>query len=129
MKVVDCKPAHDDVVRFLFMLVKGRLRWKGTFQIRCNLDKFFDSVGLVIGLANLCMIFVLDLVVPNLLWQVYGPVANNNYESLSFPGILDAIYEASSKDTRQNWAAVQHEIFRATRVISRAALVLRGKLT
>lgn len=65
--------------------------------------------------------------------QVYGPVSNNGYGSLSFPGIWDSIYEASTNSNdalnSTKWAAVQHEIFRSARVVARASLVLRGKPT
>lgn len=65
--------------------------------------------------------------------QVYGPVANNQYGSLSFPAIWASIYEATGNSNdalnATKWAAVQHEIFRVARVTARASLVLRGKLT
>lgn len=64
---------------------------------------------------------------------VYGPVAHNAYGSLSFPGIWGSIYEAATNSNNAlnstKWAAVQHEIYRGARVTTRAALVLRGKLT
>lgn len=74
-----------------------------------------------------CILFIICC------FQVYGRVANNNYGSLSFPGIWDAFHQAteSSNDTANTakWAAVQHEIFRCARVITRASLVLQGKIT
>jgi hypothetical protein len=66
-------------------------------------------------------------------FQVYGPVSNNNYGSLSFPAIWDSIYEATGNSNgalnSTKWAAVQHQIFRSARAVTRASLVLRGKLT
>lgn len=68
-----------------------------------------------------------------MIFQVYGPVSNSGYDSLSFPGIWNSIYDATSNTNgtlnSTKWVAVQHEIFRGARAITRASLVLRGKLT
>ncbi|XP_011626765.2 probable glutamate carboxypeptidase LAMP1 [Amborella trichopoda] len=60
---------------------------------------------------------------------VYGPSKHNDYGSRSFPGIEDAIEEGRSSSTRESWAFVQHQIWRASRVVSQASLVLRGDFT
>ncbi|KAJ7563130.1 hypothetical protein O6H91_03G097800 [Diphasiastrum complanatum] len=58
---------------------------------------------------------------------VYGPLRNHS-GPLSFPGILDALADAVAPGSPQNWAVIQHEIWRVSRVIIRAALVLQGEL-
>ncbi|KAI3920604.1 hypothetical protein MKW92_013274 [Papaver armeniacum] len=60
---------------------------------------------------------------------IYGPSKYNDYGSKSFPGIDDAIEKAKSMNTLESWRPVQHEIWRASRAITQASLVLNGKLT
>lgn len=65
---------------------------------------------------------------------VYGPVSSNSYDSLSFPGIWNAINIARANNSTgttsaKEWATVQHEIYRVARVTTRASLVLQGRLT
>jgi N-acetylated-alpha-linked acidic dipeptidase len=68
---------------------------------------------------------------------VYGPVSNNNYGTAPFPGIQNALALARAERNehddedakKQQWAAVQHEIWRVARVVDRAAIVLHGSLT
>ncbi|KAH8950988.1 hypothetical protein BDL97_09G001400 [Sphagnum fallax] len=68
---------------------------------------------------------------------VYGPVSNNNYGTAPFPGIQNALALAQAERNehddedakKQQWAAVQHEIWRVARVVDRAAIVLHGSLT
>eukprot|EP01018_Ginkgo_biloba_P000168 Gb_33027 [translate_table: standard] len=69
--------------------------------------------------------------------QIYGPSRANRYGVTSFPSISDLIQCAcdsinSSKSTIDLsgvWSAVQHEIWRVSRAISRAALVIHGEFT
>jgi N-acetylated-alpha-linked acidic dipeptidase len=64
-----------------------------------------------------------------LIFQVYGPPRDNNYGTLAFPGIQDAIADAKrGGGTDESWAIVQHEIYRVARGIVRASKVLRGGL-
>ncbi|KAJ7555764.1 hypothetical protein O6H91_05G054000 [Diphasiastrum complanatum] len=68
---------------------------------------------------------------PNKSWYkhlVYGPTQHNHYGTSFFPAIFDSITYAKGEDAK-GWAKVQHEIWRASRVVRRAALVLVGKLT
>eukprot|EP00250_Pteridium_aquilinum_P015225 c22459_g2_i1 orf=43-2142(-) len=58
---------------------------------------------------------------------VFGPTTNDDYASSSFPGVQDAL--SAAKDDSSTWALVQHEIWRAARSATCAALVLRGELT
>ncbi|KAI5059157.1 hypothetical protein GOP47_0025476 [Adiantum capillus-veneris] len=61
---------------------------------------------------------------------VFGPTTNDDYASSSYPAIQDALFAA--KEDAQNssrWALVQHEIWRAARTATHAALTLRGELT
>ncbi|ERN15192.1 probable glutamate carboxypeptidase LAMP1 isoform X1 [Amborella trichopoda] len=60
---------------------------------------------------------------------VYGPSNHDQYGSRSFPGVEDAIVEARRSNTTESWAFVQHQIWRVSRVVSQASLVLRGDFT
>ncbi|KAI3701428.1 hypothetical protein L6452_26491 [Arctium lappa] len=60
---------------------------------------------------------------------IYAPSKHNDYGSKSFPGIDDAVEIAKSIDTEDSWHSVQHEIWRVSRAITQASLVLRGELT
>ncbi|KAL4374734.1 hypothetical protein HN51_008557 [Arachis hypogaea] len=60
---------------------------------------------------------------------IYGPIKNNDYGSQSFPGIGDAVRVAKNLQTAESWHRVQHEIWRVSRVIKHASLVLIGQLT
>lgn len=60
---------------------------------------------------------------------IYGPSRNNDYGSKCFPGIDDAIENAKSLNTAESWQFVQHEIWRVSRAVNHAALVLNGELT
>nr|XP_029120354.1 probable glutamate carboxypeptidase LAMP1 isoform X1 [Elaeis guineensis] len=60
---------------------------------------------------------------------IYGPSMHDDYGSKSYPGIDDAIEKAKSLDTSESWSFVQHEVWRAARVVTQAALVLNGKFT
>lgn len=61
--------------------------------------------------------------------QIYAPSKHNDYGSKSFPGIDDAIEKAKSRNTTDLWNFVQHEVWRVSRVINQASLVLGGELT
>lgn len=61
--------------------------------------------------------------------QIYGPSAHNDYGSKSFPGIDDAIEQAKSLKTAESWHNVQHEVWRVSRAITHASVVLSGELT
>ncbi|CAL9166032.1 unnamed protein product [Musa hybrid cultivar] len=60
---------------------------------------------------------------------IYGPSLHDDYGSNSFPGIDDAIEKAKSLNTSDSWRFVQHEVWRAARVVTQASLVLHGKFT
>ncbi|KAJ0766493.1 putative glutamate carboxypeptidase [Helianthus annuus] len=60
---------------------------------------------------------------------IYAPSKHNDYGSKCFPGIDDAVENANKLDTKDSWGAVQHEIWRVSRVIAQASLVLHGELT
>ena len=69
---------------------------------------------------------------PNLLFcilQIYGPSKHDDYGSKTFPGIDDAIEEAKSLNTADSWHSVQHEVWRVSRAVRQASLVLNGELT
>ncbi|WZZ31062.1 hypothetical protein YC2023_014463 [Brassica napus] len=59
---------------------------------------------------------------------VYGPAKYDEYGSESFPGIDDAIDNAKRVKTKNYWGLVQHEIWRVSRAITHASLVLKGVL-
>ncbi|GKB81987.1 probable glutamate carboxypeptidase LAMP1 [Tanacetum coccineum] len=61
--------------------------------------------------------------------QIYAPSKHNRYGSKCFPGIDDALENAKSLNTEDSWLSVQHEIWRVSRVVTQASLVLRGELT
>ncbi|XP_027922478.1 probable glutamate carboxypeptidase LAMP1 isoform X2 [Vigna unguiculata] len=60
---------------------------------------------------------------------IYGPSKHNDYGSQSFPGIDDAVKMAKNTHTAESWHLVQHEVWRVSRVIKHASLVLVGQLT
>ncbi|KAL3532543.1 hypothetical protein ACH5RR_006064 [Cinchona calisaya] len=60
---------------------------------------------------------------------IYAPSKHNDYGSKSFPGIDDAIEKAKALNTKASWHFVQHEVWRVSRVIKHASLVLNGQLT
>lgn len=60
---------------------------------------------------------------------IYAPSKHNDYGSKCFPGIDDALENAKSLNTEDSWLSVQHEIWRVSRVVTQASLVLRGELT
>ncbi|KAK4778013.1 hypothetical protein SAY87_018200 [Trapa incisa] len=61
--------------------------------------------------------------------EIYGPSRHNDYGSKSFPGVDDAIEVAKKLNTAESWKSVQHEVWRVSRVIRHASLVLHGRLT
>lgn len=60
---------------------------------------------------------------------IYAPSKHNDYGSKSFPGIDDAIEKAKSLNTAESWHSVQREIWRVSRAVTHASLVLNGALT
>ncbi|KAJ9688301.1 hypothetical protein PVL29_014143 [Vitis rotundifolia] len=60
---------------------------------------------------------------------IYGPLKHDDYGSKSFPGIDDAIEKAKSQSTEKSWSLVQHEVWRVSRAVIDASLVLNGELT
>lgn len=62
-------------------------------------------------------------------FQIYGPSKHNDYESKSFPGINDAIEKAKYLNTAEAWHLVQHEVWRVSRAVRHASLILNGELT
>lgn len=60
---------------------------------------------------------------------IYGPSKHNDYGSQSFPGIVDALTIAKNVQTTESWHHVQHQVWRVSRVIRHASLVLSGQLT
>jgi len=60
---------------------------------------------------------------------IYAPSLHNDYGAQVYPGVDDAIQKAKKTNTSESWQSVQHEIYRVSRVINQAALVLSGDLT
>ncbi|KAA8523186.1 hypothetical protein F0562_009609 [Nyssa sinensis] len=60
---------------------------------------------------------------------IYAPSKHNDYGSKSFPGIDDAIEKAKNLNTAESWHFVQHEVWRVSRAVTHASLVLSGELT
>ncbi|EEF48163.1 dipeptidase, putative [Ricinus communis] len=60
---------------------------------------------------------------------IYASLKHNDYRSKSFPGIVDAIEKAKSLKTAESWHYVQHEVWRVSRAVRHASLVLSGELT
>ncbi|XP_057447245.1 probable glutamate carboxypeptidase LAMP1 [Lotus japonicus] len=60
---------------------------------------------------------------------IYGPSKHNDYGSQSFPGIDDAVKMAKNVHSAESWHRVSHEVWRVSRVIRQASLVLSGQLT
>ncbi|KAI7755187.1 hypothetical protein M8C21_008736 [Ambrosia artemisiifolia] len=61
--------------------------------------------------------------------MIYAPSKHNRYASKCFPGIDDAIENAKKLNTKDSWRWVQHEVWRVSRAITQASLVLHGELT
>lgn len=61
--------------------------------------------------------------------QIYAPSLHNDYGAEVYPGVDGAIQRAKKENTSESWQSVQHEIYRVSRVIKQAALVLSGGLT
>ncbi|KAM7257665.1 hypothetical protein ACFE04_013406 [Oxalis oulophora] len=60
---------------------------------------------------------------------IYAPSKHNDYGSKSFPGIYDALETAKNVNNVEAWKFVQREVWRVSRAIRQASLVLKGKLT
>ncbi|KAG5559266.1 hypothetical protein RHGRI_008979 [Rhododendron griersonianum] len=60
---------------------------------------------------------------------IYAPSKHDDYGSTHFPGIADAIEKAKSLNTAESWHFVQHELWRVSRAVTHASLVLNGELT
>lgn len=61
--------------------------------------------------------------------QIYAPSLHNDYRAEVYPGIGDAIERVKKTNTSESLQSIQHEIYRVSRVINQAALVLSGGLT
>ncbi|KAK1290097.1 putative glutamate carboxypeptidase 2 [Acorus calamus] len=61
--------------------------------------------------------------------KIYAPSKHNDYGSKSFPGIDDAVEKAKKLKTTESWHFVQHEIWRVSRAVTQASLVLNGEFT
>ncbi|KAJ4979806.1 hypothetical protein NE237_010586 [Protea cynaroides] len=59
---------------------------------------------------------------------VYGPINDNESKLVFFPGVANAITQATRMPTKDGLPAIQHEIWRVARAIQRAASALRGEL-
>ncbi|WOG94320.1 hypothetical protein DCAR_0313613 [Daucus carota subsp. sativus] len=60
---------------------------------------------------------------------IYAPSEHDDYGSVSFPGITDAIEKAKQENTKESWSSVQHEVWRVSRAVIHVSLVLNGVLT
>ncbi|AQL00664.1 Peptidase M28 family protein [Zea mays] len=60
---------------------------------------------------------------------IYAPSLHNDYGAEVYPGIGDAIERVKKTNTSESLQSIQHEIYRVSRVINQAALVLSGGLT
>ncbi|KAK1266307.1 putative glutamate carboxypeptidase 2 [Acorus gramineus] len=61
--------------------------------------------------------------------KIYAPSKHNDYGSKSFPGIDDAVEKAKKLKKTESWHFVQHEIWRVSRAVTQASLVLNGEFT
>lgn len=60
---------------------------------------------------------------------IYAPSESNEYSFASFPGVVDAMANATSSKTGEANGELQHEIWRVARRILQAAAALHGILT
>ncbi|KAM1361221.1 hypothetical protein COP2_027048 [Malus domestica] len=60
---------------------------------------------------------------------IYGPSKHDDYGSVSFPGIGEAIEKAKSLKTAESWKIVQHEVYRVSRAVKHASQIINGELT
>ncbi|KAG7984173.1 hypothetical protein I3843_04G144900 [Carya illinoinensis] len=60
---------------------------------------------------------------------IYGPSEHDDYGSSFFPGIDYAIEKAKTENTTETWHLVQREVWKVSRAIRHASLVLKGELT
>ncbi|KAI4341306.1 hypothetical protein MLD38_026042 [Melastoma candidum] len=59
---------------------------------------------------------------------VFGPPANEESKIQFFPGVADAVSRSARMGRKEGLAAVQHEVWRLSRAIERAAIALKGDL-
>lgn len=60
---------------------------------------------------------------------IYAPSESNEYSFSSFPGVVDAMANATSSKNGEANGELQHEIWRVARRILQAAAALHGRLT
>ncbi|KAK7244731.1 hypothetical protein RIF29_39557 [Crotalaria pallida] len=60
---------------------------------------------------------------------VFGPPADHESKLDFFPGIADSMSRSTGMSERERLAAIQHEVWRVSRAIRRAASALRGEFT
>ncbi|OIV92261.1 hypothetical protein TanjilG_00279 [Lupinus angustifolius] len=60
---------------------------------------------------------------------VFGPPSDHESKLDFFPGIADSISRSTGMSERERLAAIQHEVWRVSRSIQRAASALRGEFT
>ncbi|XP_030924461.1 probable glutamate carboxypeptidase AMP1 isoform X1 [Quercus lobata] len=60
---------------------------------------------------------------------IYGPPGDHESKLDFFPGVADAISQSARMSRKEIQAAIQHEIWRVSRAIQRAARALKGELT
>ncbi|KAM4079340.1 hypothetical protein ACB094_09G110200 [Castanea mollissima] len=60
---------------------------------------------------------------------IYGPPGDHESKLDFFPGVADAISQSTRMSQKESQAAIQHEIWRVSRAIQRAARALEGELT
>jgi N-acetylated-alpha-linked acidic dipeptidase len=69
---------------------------------------------------------------PGRIWNkhlIYGPTKENDYCSSFFSGISESLQKAAHTNISKQWSTLQHEIWRVSQAIDRAARVLHGELT
>ncbi|TVU35164.1 hypothetical protein EJB05_17041 [Eragrostis curvula] len=60
---------------------------------------------------------------------IYASSDQDDWGTKAFPGIVSAMDKAKKSNTTESWRFLQHEIYRVARAVSKASVVLDGRLT
>lgn len=133
---VSTSPLHDSISDLRMAISKIKIEEKGLQGIESHFSDFqywtpqrraFNDRLLMAERA-----FTDSEGLPGKPWNkhlIYGETNENEYGSSSFPAIFESLQKAAQTNASKQWLALQHEIWRVSRAIDRAARVLHGELT
>lgn len=133
---VSTSPLHDSISDLRMAISENKIEKKGLQEIESQFGDFqywipqrraFNDRLLMAERA-----FTDSEGLPGKSWNkhlIYGETNENEYNSSSFPAIFESLQKAAQTNASKQWLALQHEIWRVSRAIDRAARVLHGQLT